>query len=257
MKSILTIFGILVNILIYSKCGSNGIDVFPTKTEINKNSIFLIEGFASSQKIITLLNKDYKIYLQSGNQKINLKVTETLVGDFQLTQAILKPEFPLEIGKEYILKIDNLPKYETLNKFYNYSFKSKPIIYKVTSNVDIEKPTITKKPYELKKSYIPYGCGPQVNVIFSFLADDSSQLLVKTKFKNLVTNKITTFYILPKDNKLSVGHGMCSGAFKYDNNMAYEVEFNFMDSSGNITKWEKEGIKFTKPTEANRDDEEE
>lgn len=255
MKSRLLFFGILVNILIYSKCGSNGIDVFPTKTEINKNSIFLIEGFATSQKIITSLNKEYKIYLQSGNQKINLKVTETLIGDFQLTQAILKPEYPLEIGKEYILKIDNLPKYETINKFYDYSFKSKPIIYKVTSNVDIEKPTITKNPYELKKSYIPYGCGPEVNVIFSFLADDPSQLLVKTKFKNLVTNKVTTFYLLPKDNKLFVGYGMCSGAFKYDKHLAYEVGFNFMDSSGNITTGNKEGIKFTKPTEANLDEE--
>lgn len=214
----------------------------------------MIEGFATSQKIITSLNKEYKIYLQSGNQKINLKVTETLIGDFQLTQAILKPEFPLEIGKEYILKIDNLPKYETVNKFYNYNIASKPIIYKVTSNVDIEKPIIAKKPYELKKSYISYGCGPEANVIFSFLANDSSQLLVKTKFKNLVTNKATTFYLLPKDNKLLVGYGMCAGAFKYDKNLAYEVEFNFMDSSGNITRWDREGIKFTKPTEANQDD---
>lgn len=254
MRLILTVFGILINLLAYSKCGNSGIDVFPTKSEINKNSIFLIEGFATSQKIITSLNKEYKIYLQSGNLKINLKVTETLVGDFQLTQAILKPELPLEIGKEYILKIDNLPKYETINRFYNYNITSKPITYKVTSNVDIEKPMFTKRPSELKKSYISYGCGPEVNVYFSLLTNDSSQLLVKTKFKNLVTNKVTTFYLLLKDNKLAVGYGMCSGAFKYDKNLAYEVEFDLMNSSGNMTKWDREGIKFTKPTGANQDD---
>lgn len=254
MKSILTVFGILINLLAYSKCGNSGIDVFPTTTEINKNSIFLIEGFATSQKIITSLNKEYKIYLQNGDQKINLKVTETLVGDFQLTQAILKPEFPLEIGKEYILKIDNLPKYETIDRFYNYNITSKPITYKVTSNVDTEKPIFTKKPFELKKSYIPYGCGPEVNVYFSLLTNDSSLLLVKTKFKNLVTNKVTTFYLLVRDNKLAVGYGMCSGAFKYDKNLVYEVEFDLMDSSGNITEWNMEGIKFTRPTEANLDD---
>lgn len=251
MKTLTTFLGILINIVVFSKCSNIGISVFPNKTEINKNSIFLIEGFASSQKIINSLNKEYRIYLQNGNQKITLNIVKINVGDFQLTQAILKPEYPLEIGKEYIFKIDNLPKYEVVNKFNNYNFQSKPIIYKVISNVDIEKPLIEKMPYEINKSYIEYGCGPESNVIFSFIASDSSEIIIKTTVKNLATKKITTFYLIPDNNKLRVGYDMCSGAFKYDSNMVYEVDFDFVDSSGNVTKWNNKKIKFTKPTKEN------
>ena len=88
MKTLPTFLGILINIIVFSKCSNIGISVFPNKTEINKNSIFLIEGFASSQKIINSLNKEYRIYLQNGNQKITLNIVKTNVGDFQLTQAI-------------------------------------------------------------------------------------------------------------------------------------------------------------------------
>lgn len=253
MKKLLTFLGILATIFAFSKCSNIGISVFPNNTEINKNSIFLIEGFASSQKIINSLNKEYRIYLQSGNQKITLNIVEINVGEFQLTQAILKPEYPLEIGKEYILKIDNLPKYEVVNKFNTYNFQSKPIIYKVTSNIDIEKPVIEKMPYEINKSYIEYGCGPESNVIFSFTVNDSSEMLIKTTVKNLRTNKQSTFYLIPEDNKVRVGYDMCSGAFKYDVNMVYEVDFDFLDSSGNITKSNNKGIKFTKPTKENNE----
>lgn len=148
---------------------NNGIFVFPNKTEINKNSIFMIEGFDTSQKFITSLNKEHKIYLQNGNQKINLKIVEINVGDFKITQAILKPESPLQIGKEYTLKIDNLPKYEVISRYNQYNFLSKPITYKITSNMDFVKPLITKKPFEINKSYTTYGCGPESIVTFPLL----------------------------------------------------------------------------------------
>ena len=50
---------------------------------------------------------------------------------------------------------------------------------------------------------------------------------------------------------------MCSGAFDFEENSNnYEVEFSFMDASGNLTSWTGERIKFTKPTkETNHNDE--
>ena len=45
-----------------------------------------------------------------------------------------------------------------------------------------------------------------------------------------------------------VGHARCSGAFNFENGNNFEVEFSFMDASGNSTVWTGQRIKFTKPT---------
>jgi hypothetical protein len=41
---------------------------------------------------------------------------------------------------------------------------------------------------------------------------------------------------------------MCSGAFEYDESNDYEIEFSFMDASGNVKNWTGDRIKFTRPT---------
>ena len=40
---------------------------------------------------------------------------------------------------------------------------------------------------------------------------------------------------------------MCSGAFEFEDDIQYEVDFTFMDASGNQTQMGGERIKFTKP----------
>jgi hypothetical protein len=62
------------------------------------------------------------------------------------------------------------------------------------------------------------------------------------------TGKETSYYIVPDSDKIYVGHGMCSGAFVFDEGNNYELEFTFMDASGNFTSWTGERIKFTKPS---------
>ena len=92
----------------FSKCASSELYFWPNKQTISQNSIFLIEGYATSQKIIQALGASYKVYLKSNKQEIKLNVQEILVGQFQLTQAILKPESSLSVGQEYELVIENL-----------------------------------------------------------------------------------------------------------------------------------------------------
>lgn len=233
---------------VYADCAGNGLWVFPKGNTIKQNTIFIIEGYANSQEIILQLNKKHDIYLKSGQQKIKLLVTETYVGQFHLTQAILKPEKELEIGLEYTMHVDNLPEFEKFGKYNNITEKYDLIKYKTLPENDHEKPNLSSKPKEISKGLIHFGCGPSIEVVFTNPAKDKSEIVIKTTVKNLKTKKETTYYIQPDGKKIVVGHGMCSGAFNFENGNNFEVEFSFMDASGNSTVWTGQRIKFTKPT---------
>ena len=257
MRQLLTIIiGLFCTVTAYADCAGTGLWVFPNGKTIKQNSIFVLNGYAESQNLILGLNKKYNVYLKSGNKKIKLLVTEICVGQFYLTQAILKPAAELEAGLEYTMYIDSLPQYESFNKYNTTTHKYEPVTYKVVAEKDLEKPQLSSQPKEIKKSLVHYGCGPSIHVVFNNPSNDKSDIIIRTTVKNLKTGKETTYYIEPDGDKIKVGHGMCSGAFDFDEGNNYEIEFSFMDSSGNITAWTGKRIKFSKPTkETNYNDE--
>ncbi len=269
MKKLLTLLILcLGTVNVYADCAGEGLSFFPSGEIINKNSIFVIDGYAESQSIILELNKKHKIYLKSGNKEIKLIVTEICIGQFNLTQALLKPESELELGLEYTMVIDNLPEYDSLIRYNRLKQKFEPVSYKVVDALDTINPKLLEEPKEIEKTLIHFGCGPSKYVVFSNPAEDMSEIIIKTTVKNLKTGKKTKYYVEPFDGKIRVGHGMCSGAFLFSdekiivgqgvlpedmlNNDNYEVEFSFMDSSGNLTSMEIPPIKFTKPTKETR-----
>ena len=255
MRQILTsIFGLFWTASLYADCSGNGLYVFPSGHTIRQNSIIVLDAYAHTQSIIAELNKRHPIYLKSGDRKVKLIVKEICVGQFELTQAILTPEKQLEPGLEYELFIDSLPKSESLKRYNDKTKQYEPIKYTVVAGIDTDTPVLTSTPKEINKSYALFGCGPAMSVDFDFPVKDSSEVIIKTTVKNLKSGVETTYYIQAENNQISVGHGMCSGAFTYDESNDYEIEFSFMDASGNLTTWKGERIKFTKPKDEKWDD---
>jgi hypothetical protein len=248
-KFISVIIVFFITFSVFADCASTGITMFPTNSSIKQNSIFMIEGYASSQQIILELGKKHQIYLKNGDNKIKLIVSEVCVGQFLLTQAILKAETEPIAGLEYTVCIDGLPEYETLNRYNAKTGKREAIKYKILAEKDEIAPKMNQKPKEIEKSFVPFGCGPEIYVIFDNRISDNSELLAKTSLKNKSTGKETTYYIPVAGNEISIGHGMCSGAFIFDEGKEFEIEFSFMDASGNLTNWIGERISFTKPEE--------
>lgn len=143
-----------------------------------------------------------------------------------------------------------------MNSLDDYTtHKHESFTYKVIAGNDIEQPELSSKPTELKKTLTHFGCGPSIHVVFSNPAKDKSEIIIKTTVKNLKTGKETTYYIEPDGNKINVGHGMCAGAFNFEDSKEYEVEFSFMDSSGNLAAWTGKRLKFTRPTKETKYDE--
>lgn len=250
MKKIIPILILLLTTVNgFSKCTSSGLYFWPTKPTISPNSIFVIDGYATSQIIIRGLGTIYKVFLKSDKQKIKLDVQEMLVGQFCLTQVILKPETTLSIGQEYELVIENLGDLENQVYKYNDSTGQKEKIkWAVTNFNDTIAPNWISKPKYKNGTYEMLGCGPQIFANFNYEANDGSDLLIKTTVKNNSSGKETIYYLTVNGKIISVGHDMCSGAFNFDGGDKFEVEFSLVDASGNITKWTGDRIEFKKPS---------
>ncbi len=195
MKIILSfLVGVILTGQAFARCSSHGIWTYPKNGILKQNSWIIVEGYATSQKIINSLNQDYPVYLESEGHKVKLNVKNVYKGQYQLTQAILEPNEKLIAGRTYFLKIDNLDKDEkTLLTIWNSETnKNEPITWKIDGGTDTETPVLKNQPELVDKSFIHYGCGPAVKADFKIRAKDESDVLVKTELVDLESGESTT-----------------------------------------------------------------
>jgi len=231
----------------YAKCSSNGLTVWPSAKTIKQNAVFVVDGFAESQKVVKGLGASYEAYLQSGSQHILLQVKELLIGQYELTQAVLRPVSSLEVGKQYELVIRDKGSKTTIE--LGTIFRPTKVLYTVAAGTDHLPPSWKVLPHEQTKSYIEMGCGPEIFVDFVGAVQDQSEYLVKASVKNLTSGKVASYYLpLGPDGLIKIGHSMCAGAFSLERAKRFSVVFTLMDTSANITSWVGKPILFTSPS---------
>lgn len=233
-----------------TECSMSGMQFYPKQKEISLNSMFIIQGYSFSQKTINSFKKRI-VYLESENgELIKLNLQELLKGQMSLTQAIFKPSKELKPNTTYHLKYSKQTKNEEFEMMeYNRVKKEREKVYWKTTN---KKSMITlnsnlKIEFE-KTEVIHYGCGPSANAIFNVKNKSQSEIWYKTEVVNLKTNNKKVFYIKEWNDKLNIGHGMCSGAFTYNNNGKYKVRFTPMNTDGKslkTTNWKTFESPFT------------
>jgi hypothetical protein len=247
MKKLITIqFLLLLSYSAIGKCLSESLTFWPNNKEININSVFVIDGYGRSQETVNELGKAHKVFLKSNKEEIELIVTEVNVGLYQLTQVVLRPKTKLTPNTEYKLVIKGVTS-DKIKKYNTETHKHEDVIWTTTNEVDNQPPIWTSLPAEFDKSYVEYGCGPATYVDFKFRAKETSELLFKVTLKSQSDGTETDYYIQPQGNLIKIGHGMCLGAFNFNQGRNYSVAIDLMDSSGNITKWTDNSIAFTKP----------
>ena len=219
-------------------CSSNGMYFFPETKEISLNSMFIIEGYAFSQKTINSF-KERTIYLESENgELIELNLQEILKGQMELTQAIFCPVSELKPNTTYFLKYSDQTENEEREMMqYNREKKEREKVYwKTTDKKAIETLNSNLNIEFENTEVVHYGCGPSANAIFNVKNKSESEIWYKTEVVDLSTNDIKTYYIKEWNGKLNVGHGMCSGAFTYSNKGKYKVRFTPMNIDGKSLK---------------------
>lgn len=227
-----------------AKCTDGGIYLLSRSSSLNKNSLVILEFYASSQSLIKDLNKKYPIYLKSKNRQITLFPIEILKGEMSITQVLFKPGPGLIANEIYTLVIDHLPGNT------NQPLKTDgglPIKYKISDTNDIQKPVFISIPREQKKTFNLFGCGPASWVYFNVPALDNSEFYVRIEVKNKVSGIKTEYILNPENGQIKVGHGMCSGPVYFVNDRQYEIRFQLVDQSGNKSNF-TEVVAFTSPT---------
>jgi hypothetical protein len=231
---------------------ANGMYVFPQTECISTNSWIVLQGYAGSQKTITSLQNESKIYLKADDHLVRMQVREIHVGMFNLTQAILVPEENLIAGKTYYLKLEHHLENNTVWRIKRNptSYEREDAKWKVEPANKAVPPKFITKPSYADKSCQFYGCGPAIYAYFNMDVKNSASVLVFTQLEDLATGETHSYYLNIKENEnLGVGHGMCSGSFNFKQKGKYKVRFKLYDYSGISSKEWSDWIEFRSPFE--------
>ncbi|WOI22292.1 hypothetical protein [Nonlabens ulvanivorans] len=215
------------------------------KKEISLNPMFVIEGYGNAQKKIKSF-EERKVFLESEHgDLIELKLVDVLVGEKKLMQAIFKPAISLKKNTIYYLSYDNQTKEE--KKFelvrWTYSPTNRERVQWRTSNLSKNKPLSKNINFIYSRNtFSDYDHTESANAIFLIKNKSSSIYWVKTEVVSTITNVSTVYYLYlnETDEKLSVGHNICSGAFNYSIEGRYKVRFTPMNLDGDsigTTEW--------------------
>lgn len=232
---LLLTFGIKVA---FADCSSSGMNFFPSTKEISLNSMFIIQGYAFSQKTINSF-KNRTIYLESENgELIELELQELLKGQMQLTQAFFCPVSELKPNTTYTLKYSDQTENEGREMTqYNREKKEREKVYwKTTDKKSIDNLNSNLTLEFETTEVIHYGCGPEANAIFKIKNKPEIEVWYKTEVIEIETNKKSVYYINEWNGTLNVGHDMCSGAFTFNRKGRYKVRFTPMNIDGKSLK---------------------
>lgn len=230
-----TIFLLLLTFGIQSaiaKCSQYGImDFFPRNGEISLNSMFIIEGYANSQKTINSF-KDSTIYLESENgELIKLKLQEILKGQKAVTQAIFYPITELKPNTTYYLKFAN--QIEKVSRDVNQRLGSKKEkLYWKTTDKKFIAPLDSNLTIEFEKTEAGYKMDRSEFAIFDVKNLSEHEVWYKTEVVDLRTNNKQVYYITGNTYKICVGHYSCSGPFTFYGSSKYKVRFTPMNTDG-------------------------
>ena len=135
-----------------------------------------------------------------------------------LTQAIFKPSKELKLNTTYYLKYSDQTELETIEmRQWNSETKEREKVYWKTTDKKSINDLNSNLNIEFKKTEVKfYGCGPSVYAIFNITNQSEYEVWFKTEVLNISSNKKTVYYIKVENEELNVGHGMCAGAFTFE-----------------------------------------
>ncbi|MGB0429151.1 MAG: hypothetical protein ACPGLV_01665 [Bacteroidia bacterium] len=243
-------FALVLVKLLHASCMSSGIWAFPETNKIDIDGFIIVEVYGTSQDLIPKLGNDVQIHLKANDHCINLAIVEVIKGAHNISQVVFKVEQELEVGASYYLVFEDTTQI-AIRKYGVW----KDAVWEAAKLAKTEnKPLIIEhKSYPPKiehegNTFMLYGCGPSMYADFRTSIMDSS-LMLRAQLTEL-NGTDTYVYIIPIDTAgiVSLGRGMCSGAFAFQRSKKYRARFKIYD----FTKTEYaycEWIEFDSPVD--------
>ena len=249
MKNLITLFFLSITSLSIADCSSSGLYFWPKKKTVQQNSIFIIEGYATSKKIISELGKTYPVYLKAQNHTVRLTVSEYHEGGFNLAQVLMRLEENLHLGENYVLFIEGIDDNSSEGVLqWNYETRKKELVsWNVQNSDETPPPTFKSEPEYLGGSYTGFGCGPEIHSYFKISPESGIPALVLVNLVDLESLEATEYYIPYEKDFISIGHGMCSGELNIEVDKHYSITFRLADETGSLSPQTSKPVLFKGP----------
>lgn len=215
------LIAVLASFPAFAKCAAISWTVWPSlDTKLPLNGRVVIGGYGTAKPTVEKL-ASFGPALEATGHSVTLKVSETNVGEMLIAQAVLVPTESLKPGLNYRLTWKKRPPEFT------------PSANWTTSNdKDLVAPQWLSPPFPQPGEHEELGCGPSDNARVDIAVLDNSPFLIRAR---VIRGTKRTEYLLrwTKGESLSIGHGMCSGAFELKGD--WQLELAAVDVAGNET----------------------
>lgn len=230
------------------------LSIWPQCETLPQNPVIMLEAFGRSKRVMSDITGKYKVWLISGDHKVELEGREWLEGAMDLEMVLLYPKEKLFENQTYHLQIDSLPEDERMPQLYaRNGLPTRNPAWKITAGTDTQQPEWKMMPTTVEQHYTMYGCGPAVSTTIHPEFNDDNPCLAYVTLTNQKTKQSRSYYVAIYENTLSIGHGMCAGAFVYAEGATYDCEIQLMDASGNKSRVARK-LSFKSPEPDDFDD---
>lgn len=160
-----------------------------------------------------------------GGAPVPLRIETAFTGEMHKEQVVLVPARALSANSQYQLRLPGAPK---------------PFPVRIGATADTTPPVWREAPRVHESHYTPFGCGPAVGVAIEVqVRDDGPQLFVRASV--VASDRATegprpvSYMLVPQNSRITIGHDMCSGEFRLQRKIRYQVQLTAVDLAGNET----------------------
>lgn len=211
-----------------AKCRGTWLSAFPDKT-IHANSWLVLQAGGQARELVRNLANHRAALVRQG-ERVEVTVMAVHDGQFNVTQAIIRPSKPLTRGATYRLSLD-----EAAVEAASIGWDLKRLEWTVGPPSGSGTPRWSGAPTVDGSRYTRYGCGPAKYVDMRLPVVDTGLLGALVEVRPAGAKARPVRFLVPiRDGKISLGHGMCSGAFTYTSGARYDVRvLSVLDTQGN------------------------
>lgn len=216
-----------------AECALGGYSAWPPPGPVPRNTVILVEVYGYLGRPLGSA-WPATAELRGGGDVVPLEPQLRFTGQAGGSQVLLEPTRPLTPGVEYELFMPELED----GPLTHITFERPEFVpYRWTAHeaTDRTAPVSVGEPKVAERRYIEWGCGSEIEVDVRLTARDSGPLLALAELTPTGgTLEEAGAYLLPVvDGAVSIGHGMCGGAFDLKPGGEYLLRLAILDSAGN------------------------
>lgn len=215
-----------------AKCAYRYLHAFPpAAAHLPLNGRIVVEGYGADTDVV----KEIAVYhpeLSSDGDRVPLRVAETNVGGFNITQVVLVPARPLLPKTKYTLRI-HAPERRASDEAEEQLRET--FTWTTGAGADRAAPRWQAPPKAGERVYRELGCGPESYVNIQVSVADAQPVQVLAEVRPAGGGPGARYLLQPQEGAIQIGHNMCAGAFQLADKGRYEVTLTAFDAAGNAS----------------------